>query len=139
MRHGGHLHIGDSLSHKLCLINLKTVICPLTLLLTDVPLSFSAVVYRGKDCCAGQIGQGHVSPLTPLAFEDYLICQRMLGVDVEKTKWICTLRLSPHCHELVAWLPSGRAGDGGIAHAVFLHIHSDTEKLWKRDTIVSTT
>lgn len=77
-------------------------------------------------------------PLTPLAFGDYLIRQRMLGVGVEKPKWIRTLRLSLSCHELVAWLPSERAGDGGVLHAVFLHMHTDTEKVWKRDTIVRT-
>lgn len=77
-------------------------------------------------------------PLTPLAFGDYLIRQRMLGVGVEKPKWIRTLRLSLRCHELVAWLPSERAGDGGVLHAVFLHMHTDTEKVWKRDTIVRT-
>jgi len=86
----------------------------------------------------GGLGRAMYHPLTPLAFEDYLIHQRMLRVGVEKPKWIRTLRLSPCCHELVAWLLSERAGDEGILHAAFLHMHADTEKLWKRDTIVST-
>ena len=72
-------------------------------------------------------------PLTPLAFEDYLIHQRMLGVGVEKMKWIRTLRLSLCCHELVAWLPSERASDGGdFTCCLFTHTHRHRKTVEKR-------
>lgn len=64
-------------------------------------------------------------PVTPLAFEDYLIRQRVLQVGVGKPTWICTLRLSLPCHVLVAWLPSGTASDREISRfTCFLLTHN---------------
>lgn len=51
-------------------------------------------------------------PLAPLAFEDYLIHQRMLGVGILKTSWLLGYRQK----EPVM----------GILHAAFLHMHTDT-------------
>ncbi|XP_010114049.1 PREDICTED: serine/threonine-protein kinase DCLK1-like, partial [Chlamydotis macqueenii] len=72
--------------------------------------------------------------LTPLAFEDDWIRQRMLGVGVEKPNWIRTLRLSLCCHELVAWLLSERAGDEGkdCTCCLFTHTHRHRQTVEKR-------
>lgn len=107
-----------------------SVLCHFSLLnflFDSVPL---CVLVRTVVLC--RLDRTMYHPLTPLAFEDYLIRQRTLWVGVVKAKWILILRLSLCCHELVAWLPSERGSVGGMLMLSSSRMHRHRKTVEKR-------